>query len=323
MLGYNRCMPELPEVETIRRGLETHLTGRRILRVRVRETRLRRPLNPRKLRALVTGRRVRGIRRRAKYLILDLEPADHLLVHLGMTGQLFIGHPGRPPVPHEHVVFDLDDENTLRFADTRRFGLLEPVLDGDLERHPLLRGLGPEPLGNGLDPAVMREKTRRLRKPIKNFLLDSRAIAGVGNIYSCEALFRARIHPALQLRRMDEQRWRVLISELRRVLRQAVKRGGTTLQDFVNAEGEAGYFQMQLRVYDRQGEPCTVCATPIRCVVQAGRSTYFCPHCQTRRPRSAVFTKRGTPGNRARPLRASGTAARLRHLRTMGVRDSR
>ncbi len=293
-------MPELPEVETIRRGLEVHLTGRRILQVRVRETRLRRPLNPKKLRAVAIGRRVREIRRRAKYLILDLEPADHLLVHLGMTGQLFIGRPGLPPVPHEHVVFDLDDENTLRFADTRRFGLLEPVLEGGLERHPLLLGLGPEPLGNGLDPVDLRERTRRLRKPIKNFLLDSRAVAGVGNIYACEALFRAGIHPALQLRRMDEQRWRVLVSELRRVLRQAVKRGGTTLQDFVNAEGEAGYFQMRLRVYAREGELCKVCATQIRCVVQAGRSTYFCPHCQTRRrPLHAAVTTPRRPRRRS------------------------
>lgn len=293
-------MPELPEVETIRRGLAVHLTGRRILQVRVRETRLRRPLSPRKLRALVTGRRVRAIRRRAKYLILDLEPADHVLVHLGMTGQLFIGRPGRPPVPHEHVVFDLDNKHTLRFADTRRFGMLEPVPDGGLERHPLLHGLGPEPLGNGLDPADLRQKTRHLRKPIKNFLLDSRAVAGVGNIYASEALFRAGIHPALQLRRMDEQRWRVLISELRRVLRQAVKRGGTTLRDFVNAEGEAGYFQMQLRVYDREGELCTVCTTPIRCFVQAGRSTYFCPQCQThRRPRTTVSTARRRPRRRS------------------------
>ena len=285
-------MPELPEVETIRRGLEAHLAGRRITGAEVRETRLRRRLDPERLRRLVSGRRVEGVRRRAKYLILDLESGNHLLVHLGMTGQFFIARAGRPRIPHEHVVFGLDDGRTLRYADTRRFGLLEPVEAGGLAAHPLLRGLGPEPLDGDLDPRAFRAATRALRKPIKNFLLDSRALAGVGNIYACEALFRARLHPALPLARLDEARWLRLLSALSRVLREAVARGGTTLQDFVNAEGDAGFFQFRLRVYDRAGRPCPACRAPIRRIVQAGRSTFFCPACQARRRRATAPRRR-------------------------------
>jgi formamidopyrimidine-DNA glycosylase len=279
-------MPELPEVETIRRGLEAHLVGRRILAAEVRETRLRRPLDVRALRAAVEGRSVTAVRRRAKYLIVDLEGGRHLLVHLGMTGQFFLARAGRPRLPHEHVVFGLDDGTTLRFADTRRFGLLEPVDNGGLEVHPLLAGLGPEPLGGGLDPAALRRATRGLRKPIKNYLLDSRALAGVGNIYACEALFRARLHPATRVGRLGERDWKRLVASLRQVLGEAVARGGTTLQDFVNAEGEAGFFQMRLRVYDRAGEPCRGCRTAIRRMVLSGRSTFYCPACQ-RRPATA------------------------------------
>jgi formamidopyrimidine-DNA glycosylase len=285
-------MPELPEVETIRRGLEAHLIGRRILRIEIRETRLRRPLDPGKLRAAATGRRVSAVRRRAKYLIIDLEAGGHLLVHLGMTGQLFIARPGRPPLPHEHVVFRLDDGRTLRFADTRRFGLIDPVAAGALGAHPLLRGLGPEPLDGGLDARSLRQATRKLRKPIKNFLLDSRAVAGIGNIYACETLFRAGIDPALPIHRMDEGRWERVVSALGRVLKEAMARGGTTLNDFVNAEGEAGYFQVRLRVYDREGKPCPACRAPIRRIVQAGRSTFFCPSCQKRTGRRGVRRQR-------------------------------
>ncbi|MEE9219637.1 MAG: bifunctional DNA-formamidopyrimidine glycosylase/DNA-(apurinic or apyrimidinic site) lyase [Acidobacteriota bacterium] len=299
-------MPELPEVETIRRGLEAHLPGRRIVGVKVRETRLRRLLDAARLREVALGRRVRAVRRRAKYLILDLEDQFHLLVHLGMTGQFFLARPERPAVPHEHVVFSLDNGRTLRFADTRRFGLLEPLGPGPIEAHPLLSGLGPEPLDGELDPRAFRQATRRLRKPIKNFLLDSRAVAGVGNIYACECLFRAGIHPATPLRRLDGERWRSLLGALRRVLRQAIRRGGTTLQDFVNAEGEAGYFQMRLRVYDREGKACPACRSPIRRIVLAGRSTYFCPRCQPRRQAPVARHAARHRGSRTRPPRKLG-----------------
>ena len=299
-------MPELPEVETIRRGLEAHLIGRRILSVEVRETRLRRPLDPGRLREAVGGRSVRAVRRRAKYLIVDLEGGAHLLIHLGMTGQIFIAHPGRPPIPHEHVVFGLDDGRTLRFADTRRFGLIEPVAAAALATHPLLAGLGPEPLEGGLDPRALREATRRSRRPIKNFLLDARSVAGVGNIYACETLFRARLHPALGLRRLSEQAWGRVVSALGRVLREAVARGGTTLQDFVNAEGEAGYFQMRLRVYDRRGKPCPACRTPIRRIVQAGRSTFFCPSCQKRSGERADSGNRRMGARDGREVKCAG-----------------
>jgi len=303
-------MPELPEVETIRRGLEAHLVGRTILGVEVRETRLRRPLNAGRLRRFVSGRRIGAVRRRAKYLILEMEGGGYLLVHLGMTGQFFMARPGRPRIPHEHLVFALDDGRTLRFADTRRFGLLEPVEAGAPEAHPLLRGLGPEPLGGALEARAFRAATRALRKPIKNFLLDSRALAGVGNIYACEALFRARVHPALPLSGLDEARWSRLLSALARVLREAVARGGTTLHDFVNAEGDAGFFQFRLRVYDRAGKPCPACRAPIRRIVQAGRSTYFCPACQPRRRRAAGAA--GRPAARPRRIAPGGRVADTR-----------
>jgi formamidopyrimidine-DNA glycosylase len=274
-------VPELPEIETIRRGLVPLLTGRKVLEVRVRERRLREPIAVRGL-ARLRGSTVTGIRRRSKYLLMDTDSGLTLLIHLGMTGQLWVADAGKPQRPHEHVVFSLDNSRELRFADARRFGLLR-LLKSDLApRDPRLKGLGPEPLDAELTGEALFRITRGRTKPVKNFLMDTRAIAGVGNIYACEALYRSGLSPRRAVGRLGRARWDRLLANLRDVLTEAITAGGTTLRDFLNAEGGAGYFAISLRVYDRAGEPCGKCKTRIRRIVQAGRSTFYCPRCQSR-----------------------------------------
>lgn len=273
-------MPELPEVETIRRGLGPILVGRRVLGVRIRERRLREPIAPRAM-ARLRGSTVTGIRRRSKYLLLDTDSGLTLLIHLGMTGQLWVSQPGRPRRLHEHLAIALDDGRELRYADVRRFGLVRVVRTDRLDRHPRLRGLGPEPLDDSLSGEALFRATRGRRKPVKNFLMDTRSIAGVGNIYACESLYRSRLNPKRQVARIGQPGWDRLVASLREVLREAIRAGGTTLQDFRNAEGDAGYFAVSLRVYDRKGKPCGRCGVPIRRIVQAGRSTFYCPRCQS------------------------------------------
>ncbi|MEE9292982.1 MAG: bifunctional DNA-formamidopyrimidine glycosylase/DNA-(apurinic or apyrimidinic site) lyase [Acidobacteriota bacterium] len=272
-------MPELPEVETIRRGLTPLIAGRTILGVQVRERRLREPVDTRRM-AWLCGARWTGIRRRSKYLLLETDADLTLLVHLGMTGSLWVSGPGRPARPHEHVVFTLDDGRELRFADPRRFGMMKVLKSGTVDRHPRLRGLGPEPLNGDLTGGTLFRATRGRRAPIKSFLLDTRAIAGIGNIYACEALHRAGLHPNRAVGRIAKPRWDRLAAELRNVLEEAIKAGGTTLRDFLNAEEEAGYFKLELRVYDREGSPCRTCGGDIRRIVQSGRSTFYCRRCQ-------------------------------------------
>ncbi len=272
-------MPELPEIETIRRGLDPLITGRRILGVEVRERRLREPVLPAEMRRL-RGASVTAVRRRSKYLLLDTSAGLTLLVHLGMTGQIWVADPGRPRRPHEHVVIALDDGREIRFADTRRFGLLRVLRSDRLERDPRLRGLGPEPLDGGIDGGSLFRVTRGRRQPVKNFLMDARSIAGVGNIYACEALHRAGLNPRRPVRRIGRAGWERLVAALRQVLGEAIRAGGTTLRDFLNAEGDVGYFAFSLRVYDRAGKPCGRCGASIRRVVQAGRGTFYCPRCQ-------------------------------------------
>jgi formamidopyrimidine-DNA glycosylase len=182
------------------------------------------------------------------------------------------------------VIITLDDGRELRFADPRRFGMVEVVPTMKLGRHPRLRGLGPEPVGDGLDADALAEVfffvTRRRRKPVKNFLMDTRTIAGVGNIYACEALHRAGLHPRRAVGRIARPRWALVVGAVRQVLGEAIEAGGTTLRDFANAEEEAGYFSVRLRVYDREGKPCPRCRATVRRIVQAGRSTFYCPRCQ-------------------------------------------
>jgi formamidopyrimidine-DNA glycosylase len=274
-------MPELPEIETIRRGLMPLLTGRKVLEVTVRERRLREPIAARVL-ARLQGATITGIRRRSKYLLVDTDSELTLLIHLGMTGQLWVADAARPRRPHEHVVIALDNGRELRFADARRFGLLRLLKSGLAHRDARLRGLGPEPLNSGLTGAALHRVTRGRKKPIKNFLMDTRAIAGVGNIYACEALYRCGLNPRRAVGRIGRAEWDRLLTSLRQVLNEAISAGGTTLRDFLNAEGDVGYFAASLLVYDRAGEPCGRCGAGIRRIVQSGRSTFYCPRCQRR-----------------------------------------
>ena len=273
-------MPELPEVETVRRGLERRVVGRTIRRLEVRESRLRTPLVPRALRRALLGRRIEALERRAKYLLVHLSGRQVLVIHLGMTGQLVVERAGAPLGPHTHVRLGLEANDELRYTDARRFGMLFVVPRRELEAHPRFAHLGPEPLGPDFTPQYLRTRARSVRKPVKSFLMDAAVVVGVGNIYATEALHRARVHPRTPAGRLGGARWERVHDAVRDVLVEALRAGGTTLQDFRDADGRSGDFQVQLRVYGRQGEACSRCGRRIRRIVQAGRSTFYCPGCQ-------------------------------------------
>ena len=273
-------MPELPEVETVRRGLAALLVGRTFVRVQVRRRDLRRPLSGDFAKRLV-GRRITAVRRRAKYLQVVCQDGTVLLVHLGMSGRLnFLRWPPPPRRPHDHVNFTFDDGGTLRFNDARRFGLMDLTDLAGLAQHPLLRDLGPEPLGPDCTPAMLSAALAGKATPIKAALLDQRVVAGLGNIYVCEALYRAGVSPLRPAHTLTGSRADRLVPEIRAVLEEAIAAGGSTLRDYVQASGELGRFQAQFRVYDREGEPCRRCGKPIKRIVQSGRSTFYCSRCQ-------------------------------------------
>ena len=268
-------MPELPEVETTRRGLEPYVTGRRIVTLTVHEPRLR-WLVPDDLPAKLAGQRVTGAGRRAKYLLISLE-AGTLLVHLGMSGSLRVLPADTPRLAHDHYDLLLDSGNTLRFNDPRRFGSLH-YTSGDPRQHPLLARLAPEPFDPEFDADYLWRITRRRRASIKQVLMNSRLVVGVGNIYANEALFRARIRPRRREQSLTRDEAARLVKGIRGVLSKAIKVGGTTLRDYVGADGEPGYFRQKLYVYERK--ECRVCGTAIRQLTQQGRSSYYCPICQ-------------------------------------------
>jgi len=268
-------MPELPEVEVTRRGLAPHLAGRVISGVEVREARLRWPI-PKAVRALA-GRTVRGIRRRGKYLLVDCGDG-YLILHLGMSGSLRVLPPETPPGKHDHFDLLLGDR-LLRLRDPRRFGAVLWTA-GDVAAHPLLAHLGIEPLSRALTPARLHALTRGNRIAIKNFLMDGKRIVGVGNIYASESLFRSGINPRKQAGKISKQEANKLVAAIKATLQTAIRAGGSTLRDFVGADGDSGYAQQRHYVYDRAGKNCRRCKTAIRKLVQGQRSTYFCPTCQ-------------------------------------------
>jgi formamidopyrimidine-DNA glycosylase len=268
-------MPELPEVEVTRRGLEPRLVGRKIGAVAVREARLRWRV-PASVRALA-GREVRAVKRRGKYLLIDCGDG-HLIVHLGMSGSLRLVAPGTAPGKHDHVDVTIG-ERLLRLRDPRRFGAVLWTT-APLERHPLLRHLGVEPLSRALDARHLHALARTSRVAIKSFLMDGRRVVGVGNIYASESLFLAGIDPRTPARRISLKKCRRLVPAIKTTLRAAIRAGGSTLRDFVGSDGVEGYFQMRAWVYDREGKPCRRCATKIKRLVQGQRATYFCPSCQ-------------------------------------------
>ncbi len=270
-------MPELPEVETSLRGIAPHLKGRRIIRLKVRERRLRWPV-PESVDQAVAGQDIRALRRRAKYLLVELETGT-LLLHLGMSGSLRVVPAATPPLAHDHIDLVLGDGNCLRLRDPRRFGSLHWV-QGPAEAHPLLARLGPEPLGDAFSGAYLHQRARGRRAPIKAFIMDSHVVVGVGNIYANEALHLAGIHPARAAGRISALRLDALARAIARVLVAAIAEGGTSLRDFVREDGNPGYFAQSLRVYGRTGEPCPGCGAPIRQRRIAQRSSFYCPRCQ-------------------------------------------
>ncbi len=275
-------MPELPEVETTLRGISPALLNRHIADVIVRNPALRIPVDSRVNSAL--GRVVTGLRRRAKYLLIDTHKegasAGGLMIHLGMSGSLRVCPAGTPVRKHDHIDLGLDTGMLLRFNDPRRFGIFT-WWDAPAEAHPLIRELGPEPLSQAFTGAYLHRRSRGLRVAVKNFLMNARVVVGVGNIYASEALHLAGIHPVRAAGRISEHRYEALAGAIRSVLEKAIRQGGTTLRDFTAPDSQPGYFARELQVYERYGEPCYRCGAPIRKRVIGQRSSYYCPNCQT------------------------------------------
>jgi formamidopyrimidine-DNA glycosylase len=290
-------VPELPEVETVKRGLQPTVEGRRFTYVETRRSDLRIPFSE-NFEDRLTGRLVQKLWRRAKYIMADLDGGETLVIHLGMSGRITVyekGHGreigafhyeiaggGIGRGKHDHVVFDTDAPARIVFTDPRRFGLMMIVETASLELHKLFKGLGVEPLSKQFDADYLKETLRNKKTPIKSALLDQRVIAGLGNIYVCEALWRARISPRRQAARVRAAQLDVLAPAIKDVLREAVRAGGSSLRDHRQTNGELGYFQKMFAAYDREGEPCMRrgCHGRIKRIVQAGRSTFYCPTCQ-------------------------------------------
>jgi formamidopyrimidine-DNA glycosylase len=279
-------MPELPEVETIRRGLAARLEGRRLRRVEQRRPDLRQAM-PARLRQRLEGRRVERLDRRAKYLLMRLDDGAVLILHLGMSGRLLIGgKTAEPPDRHDHLILETDDGTVVRFNDARRFGLVDLTSEAELAGHKLFQGLGPEPLGNDFNGPVLAASLAGKATPIKAALLDQKVVAGLGNIYVAESLFWAGLSPKRLARTVQGERAERLAQAVRRVLNEAIEAGGSTLRDYVQASGELGYFQHRFAVYDRAKQACPGCDCTlartggIRRIVQAGRSTFYCPRRQ-------------------------------------------
>jgi formamidopyrimidine-DNA glycosylase len=287
-------MPELPEVETVRRGLAPIMEGASFKKVEVRDRRLRWPI-AKDFEKRLTGKTVDGLGRRAKYLLADLSSGDVLIMHLGMSGSFRVGKDAKPGVyyherskstAHDHVVFHLSNGATVTFNDPRRFGSMKLVPRAKLEHEPLLRSLGPEPLGNEFDAAMLAAACARKKTSLKAALSDQRVVAGLGNIYVCEALFRARLSPKRIASTIADrngkpnQRAQALVEAIKAVLNDAIKAGGSSLRDHRRADGSLGDFQHNFQVYDREGEPCPNCKGKVKRIVQTGRSTFYCPRCQ-------------------------------------------
>ena len=287
-------MPELPEVETVRRGLAPVMEGERFAKVEVRRGDLRWPL-PKGFARKLNGETVRGLGRRAKYLLADLSSGDVLLMHLGMSGSFRIGKDSAPSqyyhersksTAHDHVIFHMSNGATVTFNDPRRFGSMKLFPRARMDEEPLLRSLGPEPLGNEFDAAMLAKACAGKKTSLKAALSDQRVVAGLGNIYVCEALFRARLSPKRIASTIADrhgkpnERAERLVDSIKAVLKDAIEAGGSSLRDHRRADGSLGDFQHNFQVYDREGAPCPACKGKIKRIVQGGRSTFYCPSCQ-------------------------------------------
>ena len=280
-------MPELPEVETVRRGLLPVMEGQRIDQAQVNRPDLRFAL-PDNMAARLTGQVVQALRRRSKYILADLSSGETLLIHLGMSGRMLISgtqlgqfHHAHPaPEKHDHVVLTMESGARVTFNDPRRFGAMDLMPTANWQAHKLLADLGPEPLGNGFNEAYLAHRLENRATPIKSALLDQKVVSGLGNIYVCEVLHRAGIAPTRLAGDLTAKQAAALVPLIRTVLSEAIEAGGSSLRDYRQADGELGYFQHSFHVYDREGQPCPACATPIVRLVQSGRSSFYCPSCQ-------------------------------------------
>ena len=270
-------MPELPEVETTRRGIEPHTRGKKVKALVVRNSALRWPV-PDDLHELIKGKALRSVLRRGKYLLLDFG-IGHVLVHLGMSGSLRLVPPDQPPSFHDHVDLQFQGGMTLRYTDPRRFGSWLWA-DGDVQEHKLLAFLGPEPLSDAFTAAYLYQQSRSKKQNLKSFIMDSHVVVGVGNIYANEALFMARLRPRRAAGSLTLPKAELLVKHIKAVLAKAIEQGGTTLKDFVGGDGKPGYFQQQLLVYGRGGLPCRVCHSSLKEVRVSNRATVYCANCQ-------------------------------------------
>jgi formamidopyrimidine-DNA glycosylase len=291
-------MPELPEVETTRLTLLPHVKGQKILRVELKRDGLRVPF-PKGFAKRLTGKTVLDIRRRAKYLLFDLDSGESMLGHLGMSGSFLITKKGQHSLrKHDHVLFYLSGGDTLIYHDPRRFGFMELLKTGAEGQNSWLAHLGPEPLSKEFSASYLKNALAGRKGPIKPVLMDQKLVVGVGNIYASESLFLAGVHPTTPAH-LAATRAEAMVKAIQKSLKAALKSGGSTLRDFTSGEGAMGYFQHQFNVYEREGEPCVACGHEIQCATQAGRSTYYCNHCQTQ-PMSKSGKKKIFHGEKAK-----------------------
>lgn len=270
-------MPELPEVETTRRGIEPHILGKTVRSVVLRQRSLRWPI-PARLKTVLPGQQIKDVSRRGKYLLLACA-AGNVIIHLGMSGSLRVAKKSEPVEKHDHIDIVFADDCILRLRDPRRFGAVLWTTRSPMQ-HKLIASLGPEPLNDEFDAEYLFQRSRKRKQAIKPLIMDSKIVVGVGNIYASEALFRAGIRPTTAAGRVSRARYDQLVSAIKAVLSEAIAQGGTTLRDFIGGEGKPGYFQQKLQVYGRAGEVCDVCGATIKQIQQVQRASYYCPQCQ-------------------------------------------
>lgn len=273
-------MPELPEVEVIRQGLQRHLPGRRIHGIKTGNKKLRLPIPRKNLKQHILSQRITAVARCAKFLLIEMNNGAQLIIHLGMTGRLGVFPKAAPRAKHDHLLLQLDNSMELRFNDTRRFGFIQVVGPDCGHVPPMLQNLGPEPLGPYFTPEYLKRLAAGKQKPLKNFLMDNRTVVGIGNIYACEILYHAGFKPDRKISSLTLKDWQKIVTSSKEVLKKAIASGGTTISDFVNESGKSGYFQLELQAYGKKGQPCSCCSSPIAKKTMAGRATFFCPKCQ-------------------------------------------
>ncbi len=273
-------MPELPEVEVVCQGLAPHVTGKTVTDISFSNKKLRKPVPRAQLNSLVRGVRIASVTRRAKFILLTMENSALLVFHLGMTGKLGLFAKGAPRRKHDHLRFDIEGGKEVRFNDIRRFGFVEVFSAEDLKIIDPFAKLGPEPFAKTFSAAYLLERATKKRQAVKNFLMDNRVVVGIGNIYANETLFSVGLHPETPVNIITQKTWQQIVTASRKVLKKAIKSGGTTISDYENASGESGYFQLELAVYGREGQPCHTCKTSIERLVIGGRASFFCPTCQ-------------------------------------------